>query len=50
MLEVLRNGIGFNFGKIGLTDEEQKEENIRTSYFGKMEEFVNKYKFSKIIE
>ena len=49
-LEVLRNGIGFNFGKIGLTDEEQKEENIRTSYFGKMEEFVNKYKFSKFIE
>lgn len=37
-------------GEIGLSEDEQKEENIRTSYFGKMEEFINKYKFSKIVE
>jgi hypothetical protein len=49
-LEILRNGIGLDMGEIGLSEDEQKEENIRTSYFGKMEEFINKYKFSKIVE
>lgn len=39
--EVLRYGHGIDAGTLGLTDEEQKKENMRLSQFGDMETFLN---------
>lgn len=49
-LEVLKRVDGLPCGQLGLSEEEQKEENMMLSHFGKMEEFLQDAELEYVIE
>lgn len=48
-LEILKYNETIDCGRYGLTSDEQKIENLRTSHFGKLEKFLGNCKFEFII-